>query len=67
MTVISLKMISRTQTENFIRLRCGKMWHLNEHYPYYYKTYDGTKPNLVYWAVHTEIKLRKMCGKYTIN
>ena len=30
-------LISRTQTENFIRLRCGKMWHLNEDYPYSYK------------------------------
>ena len=31
------KLISRTQTENFIRLRCGKMWYLNEDYPYSYK------------------------------
>ena len=34
-------MISRTQTENFIRPRYGKMWHLNEYYPYFYKTNDG--------------------------
>lgn len=32
-----LLMISRTQTENYIRLRYGKMWHLNEDYPYSYK------------------------------
>ena len=31
------KLISRTQTENFLRLRYGKMWHLNEDYPYSYK------------------------------
>lgn len=30
-------LISRTQTENFLRLRYGKMWHLNEDYPYSYK------------------------------
>lgn len=31
------QLISRTQTENFLRLRYGKMWHLNEDYPYSYK------------------------------
>lgn len=32
-----LLLISRTQTENFLRLRYGKMWYLNEDYPYSYK------------------------------
>ena len=37
------KLISRTQTENYIRLRCGKMWHLNEDYPYSYKRHGENK------------------------
>ena len=36
-------LISRTQTENFIRLRCGKMWYLNEACPYSYKSHDGNQ------------------------
>lgn len=45
------EMISRTQTENLIRLRCGKMWYLNEDYPYSYKTHDENRPNSAYWYV----------------
>lgn len=33
--------ISRTQTENSLRVRCGKMWHLNEDYPYSDKRHGG--------------------------
>ena len=32
------KLISRTQTENF---RCGKIWYLNEDYPYSDKRHGG--------------------------
>lgn len=36
------QVISRTQTENSLRVRCGKMWHLNEDYPYSDKRHGGT-------------------------
>ena len=39
----ALSVISRTQTENFLRLRYGKMWHLNEDYPYSYKRHGENK------------------------
>ena len=58
-------LISRTQIENFIRLRFGKMRRQNEDCPYSKKRMMEIRPDSVCWAVHTEIKLRKIRGIYT--
>ena len=54
------KLISRTQTENFIRLRYDKMWYLKRIILIFTKVMVKIRSNSAYLAVHTEIKLRKV-------